>query len=161
MNTRMGKTKFRDTKVGEFLMEKIPQAAGLLADALPDQGALGIAKNLIQGSSLSSEEKNHAMTLLNEQLQIEAADRDSARSREIELAKVGKMDWMMKVVGLVILMLLVFCVVTVFFFDIRNKDMAHLILGEIIGFAAGMVFYYYGTSKSSSDKTTLLKQLKS
>ena len=38
------KKKFKDTKVGQFLLKKLP---GIVGDVLPDKGALGIVKNLI------------------------------------------------------------------------------------------------------------------
>ena len=45
------KKKFKETKVGAFLTEKAPQLVSQLGEFLPDQGGLGIVKNLISSSS--------------------------------------------------------------------------------------------------------------
>ena len=41
------KKKFKETKVGAFLTEKAPKLVSQLGEFLPDQGGLGIVKNLI------------------------------------------------------------------------------------------------------------------
>ena len=43
----MGKKKIRDTGLGKWLAEKAPNVLGTVGDLLPDQGALGIVKNLL------------------------------------------------------------------------------------------------------------------
>ena len=39
--------KIRDTGLGKWLAEKAPNVLGTVGDLLPDQGALGIVKNLL------------------------------------------------------------------------------------------------------------------
>ena len=39
--------KIRDTKLGIWLKDKAPNVLGLVGDLLPDSGALGVVKNLI------------------------------------------------------------------------------------------------------------------
>lgn len=39
--------KIKDTKLGEWLKEKAPNVLNTVGDLLPDQGALGIVKNLL------------------------------------------------------------------------------------------------------------------
>jgi len=39
--------KIKDTKLGEWLKEKAPNVLNTVGDFLPDQGALGIVKNLL------------------------------------------------------------------------------------------------------------------
>ena len=52
------KTKLKDTKVGKFLKEKAPKILDVIGDVLPDNGSLGIVKNLIsQDPDLTPEEK--------------------------------------------------------------------------------------------------------
>ena len=41
------KKKIKDTKLGIWLREKAPNVLGLVGDLLPDSGALGIVKNLL------------------------------------------------------------------------------------------------------------------
>ena len=41
------KKKIKDTKLGSWLADKAPNILGVVGDLLPDSGALGIVKNLI------------------------------------------------------------------------------------------------------------------
>ena len=41
------KKKIKDTKLGSWLADKAPGILGIVGDLLPDSGALGIVKNLI------------------------------------------------------------------------------------------------------------------
>lgn len=41
------KKKLKDTKIGIFLKEKAPHILDIIGDVLPDKGALGIIKNII------------------------------------------------------------------------------------------------------------------
>ena len=36
------KKKFKDTKVGQFLIKKVPSILGIVGDVLPDAGVLGL-----------------------------------------------------------------------------------------------------------------------
>jgi len=59
------KKKFKETKVGSFLTEKAPKLVSQLGEFLPDQGGLGIVKNLIStDTELPPEDKETAMKLL-------------------------------------------------------------------------------------------------
>ena len=61
----MAKKKFKETKVGAFLTEKAPKLVSQLGEFLPDQGGLGIVKNLISNDTeLPPEDKETAMKLL-------------------------------------------------------------------------------------------------
>ena len=44
----MSAKKLKDTKLGQWLREKAPQVLDKVGDVLPDEGALGIVKNLIE-----------------------------------------------------------------------------------------------------------------
>ena len=51
------KKKIKDTKLGAWLSEKAPSILGVVGDLLPDSGALGVVKNLIdKDDSVDSEE---------------------------------------------------------------------------------------------------------
>ena len=41
------KEKIKDTKLGQWLKEKAPNVLDTVGDLLPDQGALGVVKNLL------------------------------------------------------------------------------------------------------------------
>ena len=141
----MGKP-FKETKVGKFLLQKLPNIA---SDVLPDKGVLGIVKNLIDSDdSLTPEERK---SLLKDLYELEIADRDSARKREVEIKKTGGQDWMMFVTGLVGLFSFVFMIYAVVYIPsvTENELFVHL-MGMIEGVVISNIFaYYYGTS---SDK---------
>ena len=141
----MGKP-FKETKVGKFLLEKLPNLAG---DILPEKGVLGIVRNLInQDDSLSPEEKE---TLLKDLYQLEIEDRNSARQREVEVKKAGGQDWMMFVTGLVGLFSFLFMIYAVVYIpSVTENDLFVHLMGMIEGVVISNIFaYYYGTS---SDK---------
>lgn len=51
------KKKIKDTKLGSWLADKAPNILGVVGDLLPDKGALGIVKNLIdKDPAVDSEE---------------------------------------------------------------------------------------------------------
>ena len=61
------KKKFKDTKVGQFLLKKVPSILGIVGDVLPDAGVLGLVKNLIEKEHpkvLTPEDKETALKLL-------------------------------------------------------------------------------------------------
>jgi len=61
----MPKKKFSETKVGQFLSKAAPGILGTVGDVLPDNGVLGVVKNLIsKEESLPPEDKEKAMKLL-------------------------------------------------------------------------------------------------
>ena len=63
------KKKFRDTKVGVFLKEKAPALLDTVGEFLPDQGGLGIVKNLISGDkNITPEDKEMALKLLEQDI---------------------------------------------------------------------------------------------
>tara|TARA_R100001509_G_scaffold148039_1_gene105628 strand:+ start:158 stop:616 length:459 start_codon:yes stop_codon:yes gene_type:complete len=67
----MPKKKFKDTKVGQFLSKAAPSILGTVGDVLPDQGLLGIVKNLIQKEDpviLPPEDKEKALKLLEQDM---------------------------------------------------------------------------------------------
>lgn len=54
----MAEKKFKDTKVGKWVREKLPDVADNIGDVLPDQGVLGIVKRIVDGSpELTPQEK--------------------------------------------------------------------------------------------------------
>lgn len=151
------KKKFKDTKLGAFLTEKLPDAVGMIGNVLPDAGALGILKNIISSSGLSPADKMEAQRLLMEEELLYMEDRASARSREVEMAKTGKNDWLMYVAGCVALGAFVLMVVAVVFIpNVKDNPLFHQLMGIIEGVALTIFAYYFGTSKSSNDKTKMM-----
>ncbi len=61
----MSKKKFKDTKVGSFLLEKIPQVVGSLAGDTP---AGNIIRSIIGGSEMSDTDKEIALRKLDQEI---------------------------------------------------------------------------------------------
>ena len=62
------KKKFKETKVGKFLLGK-SGIINVISNILPDQGALGMVKNLIQSDpDLPSQDKETALKLLEQDM---------------------------------------------------------------------------------------------
>ena len=119
------KTKLKDTKVGQFLKTKAPQILDVIGDVLPDNGSLGIVKNLIsRDPDLTPEEKAELHAQIVEVYKLEVEDRDSARKREIEVSKVKKFDLMFNLTGLVGLSAFAFLVYAIVYLKIpeHNKE---------------------------------------
>ena len=138
----MGKP-FKETKVGKFLLEKLPNLAG---DILPDKGVLGIVKNLIdQDDSLTPEERK---TLLKDLYELEIADRDSARNREVEVAKTGKFDFMFNLTGVIGLGAFAFIIYAIVYLSIpeNNKEVWIHTIGIIEGIVLSIFGYFYGSA---------------
>lgn len=63
------KKKFKDTKVGKFLLGSGSAIVGTVGDLLPDSGVLGIVKNLIdKDETLPPEDKETALKLLEQDM---------------------------------------------------------------------------------------------
>ena len=63
------KKKFKDTKIGAFLKSKAPKLLNTIGDALPDQGTLGIVKNLISSDkSIKAVDKETALKILEQEI---------------------------------------------------------------------------------------------
>ena len=65
----MSKKKFKETKVGVFLKEKAPNILNTVGEFLPDQGGLGIVKNLITSdNTIEPKDKETALKLLDQDI---------------------------------------------------------------------------------------------
>ena len=64
------KKKFKETKVGAFLTERAPNIVSQVGEFLPDQGALGIVKNIITSdNNIEPQDKETALKLLEQDIQ--------------------------------------------------------------------------------------------
>ena len=65
----MSKKKFHETKVGQFLSKAAPGILGTVGEVLPDNGVLGLVKNLIhKDPALPAEDKEKALKLLEQDM---------------------------------------------------------------------------------------------
>ena len=61
--------KFKETKVGMFLTEKAPKLLDSIGDILPDQGTLGIVKNLISNDTeMQPKDKELALKMIDQDI---------------------------------------------------------------------------------------------
>jgi|TARA_B100000035_G_scaffold247320_1_gene215999 hypothetical protein len=140
--------KIKDSKIGKFLAEKVPHVLDLVGDVLPEQGTLGIVKNLIsKDPDLTPEEKQEIHNRLVEFYKLEVEDRDSARQREVEMVKAGSDDWMMNFTGVVGLGGFVLLLVAIVFIEVpvHNKELMIHTTGIVEGIVLSIVGYYFGS----------------
>ena len=65
----MSKKKFNETKIGAFLASKAPRVLSALGDVLPNQGTLGLVKNLISSDNkIKAVDKEQAMKLIEQDI---------------------------------------------------------------------------------------------
>ena len=63
------KKTFKETKIGAFLSSKAPKVLQALGDVLPNQGTLGIVKNLISSDNkIKAIDKEQAMKLIEQDI---------------------------------------------------------------------------------------------
>jgi len=141
----MEKKKFKDTAVGKFLTRKLPELAG----AALTGGPLEALKALIDDdTSIGPEEKARLHNELVEMYKAEVEDRDSARGREVEVAKSGKVDWLFNITGLVGLGAFGVIVWAILALDIpeSNRELFYHLIGIVEGVTLSIFGYYFGTS---------------
>lgn len=142
----MPKKKFKDTAVGKLILSKVPD---FVSKALPDNGVLGVVKNLIDSEpDLSPEEKAQMHEELVEFYKLEVADRDSARKREVEIAKTGRFDLMYNLTGIVGLGAFAFIVYAIVYLEIptENKEVWIHLIGICEGIVLSIFGYFFGSA---------------
>ena len=142
----MPKKKFKDTAVGQLILSKVPD---FVSKALPDNGVLGVVKNLIDSEpDLSPEEKAQMHEELVEFYKLEVADRDSARKREVEIAKTGRFDLMYNLTGIVGLGAFAFIVYAIVYLEIptENKEVWIHLIGICEGIVLSIFGYFFGSA---------------
>ena len=141
------KKPFKETKVGKLL--------GNLGGILPDKGVLGVLKQVIDtDDTLTPEEKEEAHKALIEAYKAEVADRDSARKREVEIAKTGRFDLMYNLTGVVGLGAFSFIVYAIVYLEIpaENKEVWIHLIGICEGIVLSIFGYFFGTSMKDNSK---------
>ena len=141
----MSKKPFKETAVGKFLTKKLPGIAG----AALTGGPLEAIKQLIdEDTDLTTEEKVQLRKELIELSKIEVEDRDSARKREVEIAKAGRVDIMYNLTGIVGLASFAFIVYAIVYLEIprENKEVWIHLIGICEGIVLSIFGYFYGSS---------------
>jgi len=148
----MPKKKFNETKVGKFILQKLP---GFVSGALPDKGVLGVVKNLIDNDpAVTPEEKAQMHEELVELYELEVADRDSARKREVEKAKTGQFDFMFNLTGVVGLGAFAFLIYAIVYLEVpeHNKEIWIHLIGITEGIVLSIFGYFFGSAVRKNNK---------
>ena len=88
MNNLEGRKKIKDTKLGGWLLGKAPKILDVVGDMLPDQGALGIVKNLLDKEPGVDPAEAKAMVDAEVQFQNNVTERWKAdMNSDVKLAK--------------------------------------------------------------------------
>jgi hypothetical protein len=152
--------RLKDLKIGQWLIEKAPEVLDLVDDYLPP---VKILTTLISDKTdLPEADRLEYKKLLidyeAELYRLEVLDRESARSREVEISKSGRFDLMFYLTGIVCLASFIMVVYAILYQSVpeANKELFIHLVGLVEGAVLTIIAYYYGTSKSSSDKTKML-----
>ena len=138
--------KFKDSKIGQFILKKIPNFVGGM---LPEKGVLGVVKNLIDNEpELTSQDKTQLHNELIELYELEVADRDSARKREVEKAKAGGFDFMFNLTGVIGLGAFAFIIYAIVYLQIpeSNKEVWIHLIGISEGIVLSIFGYFFGSA---------------
>jgi hypothetical protein len=136
-------------------------AVGMIADKLgiDDKTVEGVTAAL--AGNPANLEKLKEMEL--EFAKLDAADRDSARKREVEMAKAD-VHFITKnitsILAIGILLGSIIIAMLVFFVDFPDsqENILIFVLGSLFSIATQVVSYYFGSSQGSKDKTAELKE---
>jgi hypothetical protein len=163
------KKPFKETKLGNLLQNKLPDALALVGNVLPDNGVLGVVKNLIDSSTLTSEEKKELQKevinyeielskLHNEELanarnmQVEALKQDDVFSKRFNYYLAG---------GSILLGFVYLFAVTFLAIPTDSQRFADIGFGVISTVVFGQIYsFFYGSSQSSKHKDTVISNLK-
>ena len=137
----LDKKPFNETKVGK-----------LLGKVLPDKGITGVLKGVLDlDDTLAPEDKQKAQEMLLNAYENEVLDRDSARNREVNVKKTGKVDFLFNLTGLVGLTAFGVIVWAILVLEIpeHNKELFYHLIGIVEGVTLSIFGYYFGTSMKS------------
>jgi hypothetical protein len=88
-NSKEKKNKIKDTRLGGWLKDKAPKVLDIVGDLLPDQGALGVVKNLLDKEPGVDPAEAKAMIDAEVQFQNNVTERWKAdMGSDVKLAKL-------------------------------------------------------------------------
>lgn len=149
------KKPFKETKLGKFLTDKVPGVLDVVDDYFPPAKVL----TALVGKSLPPEDQLEFERLLKdhekEMYALEVHDRDSARTREIEITKsLGHIDYItyfLCVAGMIIFSFIVWHLVKESMPN-ENRELLYHTIGIIEGIIISIYSYYFGSSAGSRVK---------
>lgn len=165
------KKKFNETGLGKFLNKAagvVPDVIGIAGKVLSGNvggaiqdiaGALGEkAKDNEEARALLAEFERERMAWVLELERLDVQDRASARSREVEMAKAGRKEWVPQVLAMSILVAFGFTMYVVAFWVVPepNKESFAHVRGIVETLIVAIVSYFYGSSAGSRRKSEQL-----
>lgn len=155
------KKKFKETKVGKFLKDKAPKILDTVGDVLPDNGVLGIVKNIIStDKNLTEQDKQELYKLI----ELDMQDIANARKRETDIATSDVAPLLNKIVSPLLALVIVGLTFVLFYMimfkNITNveKDILIYVLGALTSYVGMVLSYYFGSSSGSKSKDTAIKE---
>jgi hypothetical protein len=143
---------FKETKAYRILKGIVPGVVDTVATFVPGGSLIkGIVDTLVDQGKLTAEEVKELREYEQELFALEIQDKASARNREIEIAKTGKHDFLMYVVGLGVTGAFLLFVYASIFMKVEGE--AFISMRAEVGMAmAGIIGFYFGYSKHQSEK---------
>ena len=144
------------SKLGAWISKNAPHLKEIVGDVLPEKGALGIVKNLIQkDSKINAALKLEALHLI--ELDLE----NTKDARDLQKVALQQDDKFSKrfIYYLAIFWSVVGASYIFFatFTKVVNPKMADTVLGFLLGtIVATIINFFFGSSKGSKDKDKLL-----
>lgn len=153
------KEKHGTTRVGDFLRKLKGVAPDILNVAGTVTGVSGLkdlGKMIEKDDKLSPEKKELALAELEldiKEYEIEVADRESARKRQIEVARTGKRDLLYNVSGFIGLGVFAFVVYAIIYMEVpkSNKEIFIHLIGIVEGVALSIFGFFFGTSDTEKN----------
>jgi len=148
------KDKNGTSRVGDFLRKIKDVSPSILevASQLTGINGLNAIGDIIKGDpNLTENQKDLALEELKldiKEYEIQVADRNSARNRQVEIAKSGKKDLLYNVSGFIGLGVFAFVVYSIVFLDIpsSNKEIFIHLIGIVEGVALSIFGFFFGSS---------------
>ena len=164
------KKVFKETGFGKFLngaKDVLPELGNIAVSIVGGNytGAISSVGKIIKGNKeknektreIASQWEMFKLDYERDVYEMEIADRNSARNREIEIAKTGKIDFMFIITGLSGLFAFLYVIYAVVYVPgVKENSLFVHLLGMVEGVAVTIFAYYFGTSKSSSDKNKMI-----
>lgn len=169
----MDKKPFKETRFGQWLdkaKDKIPEIASVGMEILTGDvgGAIEKIQDILdrkekynsEAAKLKQEWEMYKLDFQKELLQMDAADRANARSREVEMARAtGKRDWMQSAVGITLLCFGATVLGYGLFFDIKNPEPYARLEGYALGLVSTVAIYYFGSTQGSKNKQQTIDKM--
>lgn len=116
------------------------------------QAVLGNPDNLVKLKELESNERQHLLTMQVETLRLELADTQSARASHSN-------SYMPAIVTGMLTLLCGTMLYSLLFIEIpeSNRDLLIQSFGTVLGFWGASIAYWVGTTRSSQDKTNIIR----